>query len=482
MMEKRNIWNGIAIKETAFLFTLLFAVACSSVDNKEVSTEKPNIILIVSDDQGISDAGFSGSRDIRTPHIDKIAHEGVIFSQGYVSHSYCSPSRAGILSGRYQQRFGHELNPPFEPENEIIGLPLNEKLISNRLKEAGYRTGAIGKWHLGYTNKHLPPQRGFDFWYGFAGGARSFWTTGKPMENEAPRTLMRNNTPVPLDEVDYLTDNFTDEALNFIRESKDKPFFLYLAYNAPHTPLHASKKYLDRTSYIERAERSIYAAMITAVDDGVGKIDNLLSELNIKDNTIIVFISDNGGVTAEFADNTPYRGYKGMLFEGGIRVPFCMSWKNKISANTVFNEPVIALDLFPTFMAAAGVNEINNLDGKDLLPYVSGQMKDVPHEALYWRTAGGASYAVRKGKYKLSKRMYYDKLMLFDLENDAGEMYDIAEQNPELVKELKNLYDHWDAEMVEPLWTTDGHVPKTKERLDRYNNVRKAARKGERNN
>jgi len=475
--------EGTSMKYLAYALLIIFCAACSSSEKKTIEpVGKPNIILIVSDDQGIADAGFSGSRDIRTPNIDKIAEEGVIFSQGYVSHSYCSPSRAGILSGRYQQRFGHELNPPYEPENEIIGLPLNEVLISDRLKDAGYHTGAIGKWHLGYTHKHLPPQRSFDFWYGFSGGARSFWTTGKPQENQAQRALMRNNTPVPLNEVDYLTDNFTDEALNFIKESKDRPFFLYLAYNAPHTPLHATEKYLERTRYIERAERSIYAAMITALDDGVGRIDDLLSELKIKDNTIIVFISDNGGVTAEFANNNPYRGYKGMLFEGGIRVPFCMSWKNKIPAKTVYQEPVIALDLFPTFMAAAEMSETNKLDGKNLLPYVSGEMKTPPHEALFWRTAGGASYAIRKGNYKLSKRMYYDKLMLFDLENDASEIHDIAEQNPELVKELKNLYDHWEAEMVEPLWTIDGHVPKTKERLDRYNNVRKAAMKGERNN
>lgn len=441
---------------------------------------KPNIILIVSDDQGISDAGFSGSPDILTPNIDKIAREGVVFPQGYVSHSYCSPSRAGILTGRYQQRFGHELNPPYEPDNETIGLPLNEVLISNVLKEAGYRTGAIGKWHLGYTEGHLPPQRGFDFWYGFSGGARSFWTTGKETDNQAQRQLMRNNTPVPIDEVDYLTDNFTEEALDFIHQSKENPFFLYLAYNAPHTPLHASEKYLERTRYIERAERSIYAAMITAVDDGVGKIDALLSQLGIKENTIIVFISDNGGVTAEFANNNPYRGYKGMLFEGGIRVPFCMSWKNKIPTNTVVEDPVIALDLFPTFMAAAGVKTESNLDGKNLLPYAMGKKKSAPHKALYWRTAGGASYAIRKGDYKLTKRMYHDNLMLFDLKNDKREIFDIAGEKLELIKEMKGLYDQWDAKMADPLWTTDGHVPKTKERLDEYNNTRKAANKGER--
>lgn len=457
-------------------------IPCNAKNKKGGNANKPNIILIVSDDQGIADAGFSGSPDILTPHIDKIANEGVIFTQGYVSHSYCSPSRAGILTGKYQQRFGHELNPPYEPENEIIGLPFDEVLISDELKKAGYRTGAIGKWHLGYTHKHLPPQRGFDFWYGFSGGARSFWTTGTTEQNQEQRQLMRNDKPVPLEEVDYLTDNFTDEALNFIIESKDEPFFLYLAYNAPHTPLHATEKYLERTRYIERAERSIYAAMITAVDDGVGKIDKLLSELKIKDNTLIVFISDNGGVTAEFANNNPYRGYKGMLFEGGIRVPFCMSWGNKIPAKSVYEEPVIALDLFPTFIAAAGVEERNNLDGKDLIPYVSGEMKITPHEALYWRTAGGASYAVRKGNYKLSKRMSDEKLLLFDLESDKREINDIAVQKPELLKELKSLYDNWEAEMVEPLWTTDGHVPKTKERLDEYNNRRKTASNGERKN
>lgn len=467
---------------TNWIFLALLLSFCFSSTSARTINGKPNIILIVSDDQGIGDAGFSGSPDILTPNIDKIANEGVIFTNGYVTHSYCSPSRAGMLTGKYQQSFGHEHNPPHEPENDAIGLPYNEVLISDQLKKAGYRTGAIGKWHLGTTEKHLPPQRSFDFWYGFSGGGRSYWTTGEPSDNDKGSRLMRNDKPVPLEEVDYLTDNFTLEALNFIKESKDEPFFLYLAYNAPHGPLHASKKYLERTRYIERGQRSVFAAMITAVDDGVGKIDELLSELSIKDNTLIVYISDNGGVTQEWASNKPFRGYKGMLFEGGIRVPFCMSWKNAIPSKTIFEEPVIALDLFPTFMDAAGVKADEGLDGKNLLPHVKGLNKSAPHEALFWRTAGGASFAVRKGNYKLSKRMYNDKLMLFDLEEDKGEIYDLSNDKPELVKELKSIYDDWEAEMMDPLWIDDMHMPATKKRLDTYNEVRQAASRGERKN
>lgn len=469
------------MKKVIIISTLfsLFFLACSEKEVPE-NNEKPNIILIVSDDQGISDAGFSGSRDVLTPNIDKIADEGVIFSNGYVTHSYCSPSRAGLMTGRYQSRFGHEHNPPYEPENDTIGLPLNEVLISDKLKDAGYYTGAIGKWHLGYTKSHLPTQRGFDHWYGFSGGARTFWADKKTVEEKNHRTLMRNGSVVPLDEINYLTDNFTEEALQFIQQSKDKPFFLYLAYNAPHTPLHASEKYLERTRYIERGERSVYAAMITAIDDGVGKIDDLLSRLDIKDNTIIVFISDNGGVTAEFADNSPYRGYKGMLFEGGIRVPFCMSWKNKIPAGKIYNKPVISLDLMPTFLSASGIDyDEKVLDGKNLLPYLSGEIDTPPHEALYWRTAGGKSFAIRKGAYKLTKRMFNDDIMLFNLENDKGEITDISEQEPEIFKELKSLYDKWDSEMVAPLWDVDGHVPATQKRLDKYNKIRGKASRGE---
>lgn len=437
----------------------------------EKSQERPNILLIVSDDQGISDAGFSGSRDILTPNIDKIAEEGVVFEQGYVTHSYCSPSRAGLLTGRYQQRFGHENNPPYEPENENIGLPLNETLLSAILKKGGYRTAAIGKWHLGYTEAHLPPQRGFDFWYGFSAGARSYWPTEQATPNH--RTLIKNGIPVPEEKISYLTEDLTAAAMEFIKSSQEAPFFMYLAYNAPHTPLHATKEQLEKTRYLERGERSVYAAMIGAMDKGIGEINTLLSDLGLKDNTIIVFLSDNGGVTATFADNTPYRGYKGMLFEGGIRVPFCMSWKNGIAEPKVYDEMVSSLDLFPTFLSAAGIALPDNLDGKDLLPYIKDENKSKPHEQLFWRTAGGASYAVRKGDFKLTKRMYDDAIMLFDLEKDPMEIINIAAQNPELIQELSGLYKAWDSEMIRPLWTEDGHVPKTKERLETYERIRR---------
>lgn len=464
------------------ILVLLIVLLSSCTDKSGANQEKPNIILIVSDDQGISDAGFSGSRDILTPNIDKIANEGVIFTNGYVTHSYCSPSRAGLLTGRYQQRFGHEHNPPYEPDNNSIGLPLNEVLMSDLLKEAGYYTGAIGKWHLGYTKEHLPTQRGFDYWYGFSAGGRSYWRFENPEGNQNHRQLVRNEEAAPIQEGEYLTDQLTTDAMQFIRRSKDKPFFLYLAYNAPHTPLDVSKQYLEKTRYIERGERSVYAAMITAMDEGVGRIDALLSELEIKDNTIIVFISDNGGVTAEFANNSPYRGYKGMLFEGGIRVPFCISWKDRIPAATVYDEPVISLDLLPTFLSASGVSyEEEAFDGTNLIPYVKGQIKTPPHEALYWRTAGGESFAVRKGDYKLTKRMFNDQIMLFNLENDKREISNISEQEPEVFKELQGLYDKWDEQMIDPLWNVDGHVTKTKERLEEYNLIRGKASMGEKN-
>ncbi|GAB1308875.1 hypothetical protein KH5_15580 [Urechidicola sp. KH5] len=455
-------------------FVICFIVKSCSKNTVQTQT-KPNIILIVSDDQGISDTGFSGSRDIQTPNIDRIASDGIAFSQGYVTHSYCSPSRAGIMTGRYQQRFGHENNPPYEPKNTQIGLPLNETLISNVLQENGYKTGAVGKWHLGYTKDHLPLQRGFDYWYGFSGGARSYWSLDNKDETPNQRTLFENETPVAENKINYLTNDLTEKALDFIKQSKDNPFFLYLAYNAPHTPLHATKEQLDKTRYLERGERSVYAAMIGAMDEGIGKINSLLSHLNIKDNTLVIFISDNGGVTADFANNTPYRGYKGMLFEGGIRVPFCASWPQVLPAKKVYSKMVSSLDIFPTILAATNIETDLRFDGKNLLPYLINNNASAPHQELYWRTAGGESYAIRKNNYKLTKRMYSDDMLLFDIENDPMEIINLATQNPELVKKMNESYKAWELNMIKPLWTKDGHRPKTKERLDMYNSIREKA-------
>ncbi len=429
---------------------LLLAVLLFIVVNKAFSQEKPNIIVILTDDQGWADVGFNGATDIPTPNLDRLAGEGVIFSNGYVSHPYCSPSRAGLLTGRYQARFGHDCNMPYDGENDAtVGTPLSEKMISEALKEQGYRTSAIGKWHVGDHPDLYPLAQGFDHWFGFPGGGMNYWGKAK---NDI-QTIYRNGKVVPENELNYLTDNFTDEAIKFISKKEDKPFFMYLAYNAPHAPDHATKEYLEKTKHIEYAGRSIYAAMVNAVDTNVGRIDSTLVANNIKDNTIIVFLSDNGG-RIEHADNRPYRGHKGMLFEGGIKVPFFMTWPKKIKENQHYQNIVSSLDLFPTFLNAAGAKakKEKQLDGVDLLPYITNKVKSAPHDELFWRSSGNFEYAVRKGDYKLYKSAYKNKTLLFNLKKDSLERYDISDGNSKIIANLEAAYKKWDAKNIDPNW------------------------------
>ena len=452
-----------------YVLSLLFVIALfgckeattSNITKEEtvetkIITEKPNIIVILTDDQGWADVGFNGGTDIPTPNLDRIADGGVIFSNGYVSHPYCSPSRAGLLTGRFQARFGHDCNMPYNQENdETVGTPLSEIMISEALKEQGYRTSAIGKWHVGDHPSLHPPAQGFDHWFGFVGGGMNYW--GKP--TGPLQTVFKNGVEVPQEELSYLTDDFTDEAVRFINEKDDKPFFMYLAYNAPHAPDQATKQYLENTKHIEYGGRSIYGAMVNAVDAGIGKIDSTLVANGIKDNTIVVFLSDNGG-RGEHADNRPNRGFKGMLFEGGIKVPFFISWPNGIKAQQVYHNNISSLDLFPTFLEAAGadVAKQNQLDGVSLLPFISGENTNAPHDKLFWRSVGGYEFAVRKGNYKLYKNASKEKTMLFDLDEDPYERHDVASQYQTVVADLEQEYKAWDAKNIPPGWL-DPHIP-----------------------
>lgn len=439
---------------------LLVAASCISQRGNPAGDagrqEPPNIILILTDDQGWADVGFNGSTDIPTPHLDRLAAQGTIFTNGYVSHPYCSPSRAGLLTGRYQARFGHDCNMPYHGNNdETVGTPLSETMISEALKEKGYRTAAIGKWHVGDHPALHPPAQGFDHWFGFPGGSMNYWGN----QTDHLRTIYRNGTPVAPQKLTYLTDDFTDEAISFITDRRsDDPFFIYLAYNAPHAPDHAPAKYLDQTRHIEYGGRSVYAAMVNAVDHGVGRIDSSLIANGLKDNTIVVFLSDNGG-RGQYADNRPFRGYKGMLFEGGIRVPFFITWPAALPAGKTYGEVVSALDLFPTFTAAAGgqLNDHPLLDGKDLAPYLLGQQSSVPHDLLFWRAVGGWEYAVRDGDYKLVRDARKGKTMLFNLAADPWERNDLAAAEPATVRRLVAAYTTWDRQNIEPGWE-DPHI------------------------
>jgi arylsulfatase A-like enzyme len=417
------------------------------------AAEKPNIIVIVGDDMGYADVGTHGCKDIPTPNLDAIANAGVRFTSGYVSGPYCSPTRAGLLTGRYQQRFGHEFNPG----GGNTGLPVSEKTLANHLKAAGYATALVGKWHLGNAEKFHPQKRGFDEFFGFLGGAHSYF----PAKMKAD-TVLRGTKPA--DEKEYLTDAFSREALAFVDQNKSKPFFLYLAFNAVHTPMHATDARLKKFEDIKDNRRRTYAAMMWAMDEAVGKLLAKLKQEKLEQNTLVFFFSDNGGPTMQGTTingsvNAPLRGSKRTTLEGGVRVPFFVKWPAKLLANQVYDKPVIQLDVFPTVLAAAGVErkEEWKLDGVNLLPYLRDEARLPPHNALYWRL--GQQMAVRKGDWKLVK---YDTAAdggkgvspakLYNLGDDIGEKTDLTDKQPDKVKELQALWDKWNEDNVAPLW------------------------------
>lgn len=441
-------------------WTLIVLLIFTSITYAQ-QDERPNILIILSDDQGWGDVGFNGGTDIPTTNLDKLAKEGVVFSQGYASHPYCSPSRAGLLSGRYQQRFGHENNPENTKQGEetVIGLPINELMISELLQKNDYQTCAIGKWHLGNADKYSPNNRGFDDWFGFSGGGINYW--GKTKENNRELGVMRDGKLVPQNELTYLTDDFSNEAVKYIDKysKNDKPFFMYLAYNAPYAPIQATKEYTDQVQHIEFGDRAAYGAMVVGMDVGIGKVIDKLKETGEYDNTLIIFYSDNGG-HSHGASSEPYRGHKGMLFEGGIREPFLIAWPNKIKGNQVYKEPIIALDIFPTILAAANIKKPKRkaLDGVDLLPILTNKKEVLKERTLYWRYAGGAGYAVRDKNYKLVNSYYKKDLFLFDLDKDELERYSIADKYPDIVETLKKKYQVWSKDNIAPLWE-DAHLP-----------------------
>lgn len=434
---------------------------------------KPNVVVILADDLGYADLGFNGCRDFDTPNIDALARSGVRFENGYVTHPYCSPSRAGILTGRYQQRFGHEANPDFLPDDDTAGTPTDEVFLSAVLKRSGYRTAAIGKWHLGDAPRFLPQQRGFDEFFGFSGGGFNYY--GLPNPRQPRHRIVRNGAPVPLDQISYLTDDFSTEAVSFIQRNRANPFFLYLAYNAVHAPNQAPRKYLERTQHIEYGARSVYAAQTVAMDDGVGRVMRALSTNGLRQDTLVFFLSDNGG-RRDVADNRPLRGHKGVVYDGGVRVPFLLSWPARLRAGITYPHPVSALDIFPTSMAAAGTAASNGkpLDGVDLLPHLTGSNSYPPHDTLYWRVIGGQGYAVRNGRYKLVKRAAAGRTELFDLAADPNERRDLALQKPEIVAELQRLYGRWNAQLIPPRWK-DAHPANVEKEYEEVTDARKRA-------
>lgn len=411
------------------------------------STNMPNIVIIYTDDQGYADVGFNPHHGpgIITPNIDRIARDGISFSQGYVTGSMCLPSRAGLLTGCYQQRVGiHWAEPATRPV----------RLIADYLQEANYYSTALGKWHstVHVAGDGNPTENGFDEFYGFNHGGRNYFDLSNTMTDFAP--LYRNKVKIE-GEQGYLTHRLTDEAVDFIKRSSDEPFFLYLAYNAVHTPLQAHIEDVERHhKYSQDPGRKILLAMIDYLDQGIGKVLDTLEEEGLYDNTLIFFMTDNGGsCVATHADNTPLRGQKLQHYEGGVRVPFVVSWPAKLKGGRTVDTPVSTLDVLPTCLAAAGLERPSSpeLDGVNLLPLLDEKSPAKPPERdLYWWWDGGpfkGGWAIRSGDWKLlqlpGKKL--PPLMLFNLSKDPSETTDLAEKHPEKVKDLRERFNVWAA-------------------------------------
>jgi len=432
----------------------------------KANTSSPNVIIIYADDMGYGDLSCYGCKDIPTPNIDQLAATGVRFTDGYVSAPQCAPSRVGLLSGKYQNRLGFEYNvPKDDPKYSQLGFPAEEKTVGDLMKAQGYATGIIGKWHMGLAPELHPHKRGFDEFYGTLHGSSVFIPPfnmkAKKMKgpNKPESDIERNG--VEVDEKEYLTDAFTREAEAFIDKYHDKPFFLYLPYNAPHGPLQATEKYLNRFPDIENPKRKIYAAMVSALDDGVGRIMAKLKEYKLGENTLVFFISDNGATRkTSYGDNGPLRKWKGSLHEGGIRVPFIMNWKGTLPAGTVDSRQVIQLDATATAVDLAG-GDISDMNGVNLIPYILKQKDGVPHEQLFWRIMSwkysrtGEPYqkATRRGDWKLV--LTEKKWELYNLKNDISEKKDVSAQYPELVEELKKSWKKWETTLQFPRFPAD---------------------------
>lgn len=423
----------------------------------ERSGEKPNIILIFADDAGYGDFGFQGSTEIKTPNLDRFAKQGVVCTSAYVTAAVCGPSRAGLLTGKYQQRFGFEENnvPGYMSGSskllaDEMGLPLSEKTIADYLKPLGYRSMIIGKWHLGNADRYHPLNRGFDEFYGFRGGARDYFPYAEEPQQKENR-LERQFGHFE-EHQGYITDRFADEACAFIRRNAGRqPFFLYLAFNAVHTPLQAKEEDLALFPNLT-GKRKTYAAMMLALDRAVGKVLQQLERPGIAENTIVVFTNDNGGPTdTNGSSNYPLSGTKATHLEGGIRVPFIIRWPGKLKAGVKYDFPISTLDLLPTFVNAAGgkSEKIEGLDGVDLLPFLQGKNPNWPHQTLYWKKYGRA--AIRDGDWKLI-RLLHRPAQLFNLKEDPSELNDLAAKYPEKTKELFEKLFKWEIQLERPLW------------------------------
>lgn len=464
--ERQFVWAGglaTAIQKASTMIAVTGAlVVLGSITSQSAEIVKPNVVVFLADDMGFVDCGVQGSKDIPTPNIDAIAKAGVRFTNGYTTGCVCSPTRAGFLSGRYQQRFGFDANAEGKaaPNDKAPrALDLGQVTIAQRMKALGYTTGLIGKWHVGSGDGYRPTERGFDEFYGFFPyGIAATGPTGEPVP--IFRGLTQVETPANHMEA------FCKEALAFVDKHQREPFFLYLPYSAVHGPYVGPEPWAQKFDTLVPINRRKYAADVAQMDDCIGRVMAKLRERGLEEKTLVFFLGDNGGPGGA-ASNGPLRGTKWTLWEGGIHVPFLAQWKGRIPAGKVIDQPVIQLDIGATAIAAAGgqVSADSNLDGVNLLPVLDGTKKDAMDRALFWRF--GVQYAVRQGDWKLVKAHINDSPRLFNLANDLGEQNDLAAKEPDKVKQLQALWDSWNAKNEPPRWIDhrwngDGPGPKKK--------------------
>lgn len=422
------------------LFSLAALLPLASLSTLQADEKRPNVLIFLTDDTGWAEYGFQGCKDIPTPNIDALAKAGTRFTQGYVSGPYCSPTRAGLMTGRYQTRFGHEFNSTAQ----VSGLKLDEKTIAEYLKAEGYSTCAIGKWHLGSKEEFRPYNRGFDEFFGTLANTPFFQPTNF-VDTRKSKTIQTID-----DKSFYTTRAYADRAVDWLGRNASNPWFLYVPFNAQHAPLQAPEELLAKFAHIQDEKRRYFAAMMTAKDEAVGKILKKIADMGQENNTIVFFLADNGGPTAQTtSNNLPLNGFKATTWEGGVRVPFVAKWPGKIPAGKDYNHPIIQLDILPTILAAtnARIKPAKPLDGVNLLPYLSGENAGKPHETLYWKF--GQQWAIRKGDWKLLVARGGSMMPeLYNLADDLGEKKNLAAEKPEVVASLQADYKVWLAEQA----------------------------------
>jgi arylsulfatase A-like enzyme len=452
-------------KRAIKLLAALSLLSASTALAKDV--ERPNILVVITDDQGYADVGYHGfDSNVKTPNLDALANNGVRFSSGYVAHPFCGPSRAALMTGRYPHKIGADFNLPVD--GSTVGIDTNEMFISKALQNSGYYTGAIGKWHLGEQSSYQPNSRGFDEFYGFLGGGHKFFpneyqphyekvkASGVKRFNDYITPLMRNDEEVK--ETEYLTDAFTREAVDFVARAgeKQQPFFLYLAYNAPHVPLEAKEEDLALFSHIKDKKRRTYLAMVYAVDRGIQEIVSTLKKTSQYENTLIVFVSDNGGKRKWGGVNLPLREGKGSAREGGHRVPMFFHWPNGFKGGVQYEAPVSTLDYYPTFLglAKSSVPDGKVLDGKDILPFIAENKSAREGESLFImrHRKGAHDVSIRRDDLKAVRTTTTGGWKLYNVAEDMGETRDLSKQYPQILADMVKDAGHWAWSNKAPQW------------------------------